>query len=94
MTDGIKFLKQKDSQEGVYFRMALSEVIRIGYDKLQNETLEQWERTQQEVRQEQKPHEIMTADFKIHLMQMERDIVKNASIQEIMYCISKMKFSI
>lgn len=94
MTDGMKFLKQKNNQDGVYFRMALSEVIRIGYDSLDNETLEEWKTIQQETQENQKPHEIMTADFKIYLMQLERDIVKNASIQDIMCCISKMKFDV
>lgn len=39
MTNGMKFLKQKDSSEGVYFRIALSEVIaeiekEIDYEEL------------------------------------------------------------
>lgn len=90
----MKFLKQRDSQDGVYFRMALGEVIRIGYDNLENETVEEWGNTQQEIYDTQKPHEVMTADFKIYIMQLERDIVKNASIQDIIHYISKMKFSV
>lgn len=93
MRDSMKFLKHKDSQDGVCFRMALGEIIRIGYDSLENETIEEWENAQQQINNDQKPHEVMTADFKIYIMQLERDIVKNASIQDIMCYISKMKFS-
>lgn len=92
MTESMEFLKQKDRNEGVYFRMALSEVIRIGYDNLDNETVEEWENAQREIQAQQKPHEIMTAEFKIYIMQLERDIVKNTTIQDILCYISKMKF--
>lgn len=87
-----KYLKEKDNRFGMVFRMSLSEILRLGYDYLRDETPEEWEEVQQEVRMSTKPNSVMTADFQIEIMKLEREIVKNCSVMDIICYISTMDY--
>jgi len=92
--DNVKKLEQLCNESGeVYFRMALSEVVRIGYDHLKNTTEEELRIILDKVKEDEKPNEIMTADFKIMIMQLEHDIVNSADIWDILMFVKKLKIS-
>jgi hypothetical protein len=79
----IEALDRLEKQNGPYMRAALGEVIRIGYEYFQNEDPAEYEQEKERLRNEQKPGDLMTADFQIFIMDLEREIVKTAEPNDL-----------